>query len=100
MVFAEEAERNGANMLPKVTVRDVIIEDGVAGGVRARGSNGQEYEINSKVVVCAAGGPGGGSQETLRSWSLVILKKARVACATCYSPSATMTRNMGLSSTI
>jgi choline dehydrogenase-like flavoprotein len=58
MVFAEEAERNGANMLPKVTVRDVIIEDGVAGGVRARGSNGQEYEINSKVVVCAAGGIG------------------------------------------
>ena len=58
MVFAEEAERNGAIMLPKVTVRDVIIENGEAGGVRAKGSNGQEYEINSKVVVCAAGGIG------------------------------------------
>ncbi len=58
MVFAEEAKRNGAVLLPKATVRDIIIEDGVAGGVRARGSNGQEYEINSKVVVCAAGGIG------------------------------------------
>jgi choline dehydrogenase-like flavoprotein len=58
MVFAEEAERNGAIMLPHVNVRDVIIEDGVAGGVRARGNNGQEYEINGKVVVCAAGGIG------------------------------------------
>jgi len=58
MVFAEEAERNGAIMLPKVTVRDVIIENGGAGGVRAKGSNGQEYEINSKVVICAAGGIG------------------------------------------
>jgi choline dehydrogenase-like flavoprotein len=58
MVFAEEAERNGATMLPKVAVRDVVIEDGVAGGVRAKGSNGQEYEIRGKVVVCAAGGIG------------------------------------------
>ena len=58
MVFAEEAERNGAIMLPKVEVRDVIIENGVAGGVRAKGSNGKEYEISSKVVVCAAGGIG------------------------------------------
>ena len=56
MFFAEEAERNGAILLPKVEVRDIIIENGVAGGVRAKGSNGQEYEINSKVVVCAAGG--------------------------------------------
>ena len=55
MMFAEEAERNGAVLLPRVEVRDVIIEEGVAGGVRARGSNGEEYEINSKVVVCAAG---------------------------------------------
>jgi choline dehydrogenase-like flavoprotein len=58
MIFAEEAERNGATILPQVTVRDVIIEDGAAVGVRARGSNGREYEINGKVVVCAAGGIG------------------------------------------
>ena len=58
MVFAEEAERNGATILPRVTVRDVIIEDGAAVGVRARSSRGREYEINGKVVVCAAGGIG------------------------------------------
>jgi choline dehydrogenase-like flavoprotein len=58
MVFAEEAHRNGATMLPNVEVRDVIIENGVAGGVRAKGSNGQEYEINGRAVVCAAGGIG------------------------------------------
>jgi choline dehydrogenase-like flavoprotein len=58
MVFAEEAERNGAVLLPKVEIRDVIIENGVAGGVRGKGSDGKEYEISSKVVVCAAGGIG------------------------------------------
>jgi choline dehydrogenase-like flavoprotein len=58
MIFAEEAEKNGATILPKVNVRDVIVERGVAQGVRAIGSNGHEYEINGKVVVCAAGGIG------------------------------------------
>jgi len=58
MVFAEEAEKNGATILPKVEIRDIIIENGVAGGVRGKGSDGTEYEINAKVVVCAAGGIG------------------------------------------
>jgi choline dehydrogenase-like flavoprotein len=58
MLFADEARKNGAILLPQVEVRDVIIEDGVARGVRAKGYNGQEYEINGKIVVCAAGGIG------------------------------------------
>jgi choline dehydrogenase-like flavoprotein len=58
MVFAEEAKKNGAVLLPEVTVRDVIIENGIAGGVRAKGNNGHEYEIRGKAVVCAAGGIG------------------------------------------
>jgi len=55
-VFAEEAVRYGATLLTHVKVRDVIIENGVAGGVRAIGRNGQRYEINAKVVICSAGG--------------------------------------------
>jgi len=55
-VFAEEAVRYGATLLTHVKVRDVIIENGVAGGVRAVGRGGQRYEINAKVVVCSAGG--------------------------------------------
>lgn len=55
-VFADEAMRNGATLLTHVKVADVIIEKGVAGGVRATGRRGQRYEINAKVVVCSAGG--------------------------------------------
>jgi choline dehydrogenase-like flavoprotein len=55
-VFAEEAVRNGAVLLTHVKARDIIVENGVAGGVRAIGSDGQRYEINSKAVVCSAGG--------------------------------------------
>jgi len=58
MEFAEEAERNGAVVLPRVEVRDIMVEQGVAVGVRARGSNGQEYEIGGTAVVCAAGAIG------------------------------------------
>jgi choline dehydrogenase-like flavoprotein len=55
-VFAEEAVRNGAVLLTHVKARDIIVENGVAGGVRAIGSDGRRYEINSKAVVCSAGG--------------------------------------------
>jgi choline dehydrogenase-like flavoprotein len=58
MVFVEEAVKNGATLLPQTEVRDVIIDSGIAVGVRAKGLNGLEYQINSKVVVCAAGGIG------------------------------------------
>lgn len=56
--FAKEAEKNGATVLTNVAVNDVIVENGIAGGVRARGHNGQEYEINAKLVVCSAGALG------------------------------------------
>lgn len=55
-VFADEAVSNGATILDHTKVRDVIIEDGVAGGVRAVGKGGRRYEIKAKVVVCSAGG--------------------------------------------
>lgn len=55
-VFADEAVSNGATILDHTKVRDVIIEDGVAGGVRAVGKGGTRYEIRAKVVVCSAGG--------------------------------------------
>ena len=56
--FIKEAEKHGAKVLPNVTVRDVIVEGGVAGGMRARGKDGQEYEVHAKIVVSAAGGMG------------------------------------------
>ncbi len=53
--YAREAIQNGATILLNTEVNDVIIEDGVAVGIRAKG-NGKNYEINAKTVVCAAGG--------------------------------------------
>ena len=58
VVFADEAVQNGATLLTEVKVRDVIIEDGTAGGFRARGKDGQEYEITGKITVCSAGALG------------------------------------------
>ncbi|MFA4835574.1 MAG: FAD-dependent oxidoreductase [Dehalococcoidia bacterium] len=58
MEFASEALRNGATILTHVAVRDIIVENGIAGGVRAFGRDGQPYEINARVVVCSAGGIG------------------------------------------
>jgi len=55
-VFAEEAVQNGATLLTHTEVKDVIIEDGIAGGVRAIGKSGQQYQINARAVVCSAGG--------------------------------------------
>lgn len=42
-VFAEEAVGYGATLLTHVKVRDAIIENGVADGVRAVGRGGQRY---------------------------------------------------------
>ncbi|MFA4835579.1 MAG: GMC family oxidoreductase N-terminal domain-containing protein [Dehalococcoidia bacterium] len=56
--FIREAEENGARILSNVTVRDVIVADGIAGGMRARGNDGQQYEINAKIAVASAGGMG------------------------------------------
>ena len=56
--FADEAVEYGARVLPHVTVKDVMVEDGTAGGVNAMGPRGQRYEINSKAVVCSAGAIG------------------------------------------
>lgn len=57
-VPADEAQRNGAILLIHTKVRDVIVENGVAVGVRARGNDGQKYEIGCNAVVCSAGGIG------------------------------------------
>ncbi|MFA4835841.1 MAG: GMC family oxidoreductase N-terminal domain-containing protein [Dehalococcoidia bacterium] len=56
--FIREAQEHGAKVLPNVTVRNVIVENGVAGGIMARGNNGQEYEVRARVVVSSAGGMG------------------------------------------
>jgi len=54
--YALEAIENGAKVLTHTEVKDVIIENGSAGGLRAVGKKGRTYEINAKVVVCTAGG--------------------------------------------
>lgn len=55
MEYADEAVKNGATLLTKTKVTDIIIENGTAGGVKARGRGG-EYIVNAKVTVCACGG--------------------------------------------
>ncbi len=53
--FAQNAIQNGATLIMHTEVKDIIVENGVAVGVRAKGKKG-EYEIHAKVVVCSAGG--------------------------------------------
>ncbi len=55
---ADKAVKNGATLLTHAKVRDVIIENGVAVGVRAKGRSGQRYEVNGNAVVCCTGGIG------------------------------------------
>ncbi len=55
---ADEAVEHGATLLTHAKVRDIIIENGVAVGVRAKGRNGQRYEVNGNAVVCCSGGIG------------------------------------------
>jgi len=55
---ADEGVRYGATLLTHAKVSDVIVENNVAVGVRAKGRNGQRYELNGKAVVCCAGGIG------------------------------------------
>ena len=54
--FAREAIENGATVLSRTRATDIVIEDGVARGVEARGRNGRCYEIEAKAVACCAGG--------------------------------------------
>ncbi len=54
--YAKEAVQNGATLLTRTKVNDIIIENSVAGGVKAKGKDGKQYEINAKAVVCTAGG--------------------------------------------
>ncbi len=54
--FANEAVKNGTTLLLKTEVDNIIIENSIVGGVKAKGSNGRQYEISAKAVVCAAGG--------------------------------------------
>ncbi|MDD5094368.1 MAG: FAD-dependent oxidoreductase [Dehalococcoidia bacterium] len=56
--FIRDAEEHGATVLPNVTVRDAIVENGMAGGMRARGKGGQDYEVYAKIAVSSAGGMG------------------------------------------
>jgi choline dehydrogenase-like flavoprotein len=58
VVFVDEAVDNGATLLAGVKVKDVIVESGTAGGLRAEGKGGEEYEIRGKVTVCSAGALG------------------------------------------
>jgi choline dehydrogenase-like flavoprotein len=55
-VFAMKAVEQGATLLTNLKVREAIIDNGVAVGVRAVGRGGQIYEITAKVIVCSAGG--------------------------------------------
>lgn len=57
-VPADEAAKRGATLLTHTRVRDVIVENGVAVGVRARGRDGRAYEVYGNAVVCSAGGVG------------------------------------------
>jgi len=55
---ADEAVEYGATLLTHTKVRDIIVENGVAVGVRAKGHGGQKYEVNGNAVVCCSGGIG------------------------------------------
>lgn len=53
--YADEAVRYGAMLLSNTKVTGIIVEGGVACGLRAKGRGG-EYKINAKVTICSCGG--------------------------------------------
>lgn len=55
MEYADEAVKNGTILLTSTKVTDIIVENGVAGGLKAKG-DGKEYRINAKATICACGG--------------------------------------------
>lgn len=60
-IMAHEAEDLGATILTNVKVNNIIIENGKAVGVKARGiitKRGEDYEVYAPIVICASGGIG------------------------------------------
>jgi len=55
--YLEQAENNGATILPNVTVKEVLISDGRTKGVRGVVPRG-EITVFAKIVILAAGGIG------------------------------------------
>ena len=56
---AQEAEDNGAHLQIHTKVHSIIVENGEAVGVHARGiKDKQNYEIRGKTVICTSGGTG------------------------------------------
>jgi choline dehydrogenase-like flavoprotein len=54
--FAKQAIESGASVLTRTEATEIIVEEGVVGGVRARGRRGERIEIEAKAVACCAGG--------------------------------------------
>lgn len=55
--YIDEAVAAGATLITQANVREVIVEDGVATGVRGKIRN-QPFEMKAKTVIVAAGGLG------------------------------------------
>jgi len=56
--YLEEAASNGTDVLYKTTIGEVLVENGIARGVRGRSPRGDEIEIRAGVVILSAGGLG------------------------------------------
>jgi len=54
--YAREAIQNGATVLTHTEVANVIVDSGVATGVRVKRRGGGHYDVHAKVVVLSAGG--------------------------------------------
>jgi len=57
-VYLKDAIAAGAELMIHTTCEEVIVEDGVAAGVRARTADGQTIELRAGQVVLSAGGLG------------------------------------------
>jgi len=56
--YLDEATNNGAEILYETTVERVLIENGTARGVKAKGPRGNDVDIEANTVVLSAGGLG------------------------------------------
>jgi len=54
--YVKEAMSHGATGITNATAKEVMVENGVATGMKVTGKKGEQYEIYAKVVICAAGG--------------------------------------------
>lgn len=61
-IFGEDVKKRGGTIMTSTPATDIIVENGVVKGVKARAKNGDTLTINAKATVIATGGFSGNKE--------------------------------------